>query len=141
MSNLSNQMQSVNFAKLPEGYFTIVFPEHSTHRTLRIEKGEGTWEGKLIISKLVGSDNTSDYAGIAHVEASGLLRIWRKASLNPAQEKSLRNSLQRIMGNPDVAGREYALRSGNCYRCNRLLTTPESIERGLGPICADKMGF
>ncbi len=28
---------------------------------------------------------------------------------------------------------------GNCSRCNRPLTTPESIQRGLGPVCAEKM--
>jgi hypothetical protein len=26
---------------------------------------------------------------------------------------------------------------GRCLRCNRPLTTPESIRRGIGPICAE----
>jgi hypothetical protein len=26
-----------------------------------------------------------------------------------------------------------------CYRCNRLLTHPKSIEIGIGPVCAEKM--
>jgi hypothetical protein len=30
------------------------------------------------------------------------------------------------------------LHSGRCGRCGRTLTTPDSIERGLGPECAHK---
>jgi hypothetical protein len=29
--------------------------------------------------------------------------------------------------------------SGVCSRCKRTLTTPESISRGLGPVCAEKV--
>jgi hypothetical protein len=36
------------------------------------------------------------------------------------------------------AGKAYALASGCCYICNRLLTTPESIADGIGPVCAAK---
>lgn len=28
-----------------------------------------------------------------------------------------------------------------CGRCGRALTTPESIDTGLGPVCADKLGI
>lgn len=30
---------------------------------------------------------------------------------------------------------------GTCGRCGRALTTPESIDTGLGPVCADKLGI
>lgn len=30
---------------------------------------------------------------------------------------------------------------GRCGRCGRTLTTPESIDRGIGPECAEKMGL
>jgi hypothetical protein len=30
---------------------------------------------------------------------------------------------------------------GVCFKCGAALTNPESIERGCGPICADKMGW
>ena len=29
---------------------------------------------------------------------------------------------------------------GSCSRCNRKLTTPQSIERGLGPTCWERAG-
>jgi hypothetical protein len=30
---------------------------------------------------------------------------------------------------------------GTCVRCNRRLTTPESIESGIGPVCAGRVGL
>lgn len=38
----------------------------------------------------------------------------------------------------DVSGQLVIWHSGRCGRCNRELTTPESIRRGLGPICHEK---
>ena len=35
----------------------------------------------------------------------------------------------------------YGRRTGQCAICSRELTDPESINRGIGPICADKFGF
>jgi hypothetical protein len=35
----------------------------------------------------------------------------------------------------------YGQRTGICACCARELTDPESIERGIGPICAEKYGF
>ena len=30
--------------------------------------------------------------------------------------------------------------AGRCSACGRLLTDPESIQRGLGPVCAERVG-
>ncbi|MEJ7804428.1 MAG: DUF6011 domain-containing protein [Telluria sp.] len=35
----------------------------------------------------------------------------------------------------------YGQQTGMCACCGRELTDPESIERGIGPICAEKYGF
>jgi hypothetical protein len=35
-------------------------------------------------------------------------------------------------------GQAYARQAGRCFRCGETLTTPESIERGLGPKCFKK---
>lgn len=36
---------------------------------------------------------------------------------------------------------EHGRRTGNCACCGRLLTAAESVERGIGPICADRWGL
>lgn len=35
----------------------------------------------------------------------------------------------------------YGKKFGRCAVCNRELTDEESIERGIGPVCADRMGW
>lgn len=147
MSELTGTtIQSANFnghaafANLKTGYYTIVFPEQNTHRTLRIQRAKyGHFEGKLIISKLTGSDNTSNYTGLAHIENDGSLRIWQKSNLSDAQKRSLTYFLTCILNDATPYGKAYALKSGNCFRCNRLLTNPESIDNGIGPECIKKM--
>lgn len=42
---------------------------------------------------------------------------------------------------PAVAAVAYGRRTGECSCCGRELTNGESIERGIGPVCADKFGL
>jgi hypothetical protein len=42
---------------------------------------------------------------------------------------------------PKATAEAYGLRSGNCAICSRLLTNKESLDRGIGPICAEKFGW
>lgn len=42
---------------------------------------------------------------------------------------------------PAAAAKLYGVRTGNCSCCGRELTDPNSIARGIGPICAESFGF
>jgi hypothetical protein len=42
---------------------------------------------------------------------------------------------------PERAAVAYGRRTGNCSCCGRLLTNGISIDRGIGPICAEKFGW
>jgi hypothetical protein len=42
---------------------------------------------------------------------------------------------------PEASAVAYGKRTGECSCCGRTLTDPESVERGIGPICADKYGW
>lgn len=46
-----------------------------------------------------------------------------------------------VMADPVAALKSYGDLTGNCGICSRLLTDPESVTRGIGPICAAKFGF
>lgn len=50
-------------------------------------------------------------------------------------------AIEVIARNPAEAATAYGKRTGECSCCGRELTDPVSIERGIGPICADKWGF
>jgi hypothetical protein len=45
-------------------------------------------------------------------------------------------SIKGIVEDPYKAVTAYGLRTGVCACCGRMLTNPESIARGIGPICA-----
>jgi hypothetical protein len=42
---------------------------------------------------------------------------------------------------PEAAAVAYGKRFGQCACCGRELSNPESIERGIGPICAERFGW
>lgn len=46
-----------------------------------------------------------------------------------------------LCADPIKSAVAYGQLTGNCACCGRELTDPESIERGIGPICADHFGF
>lgn len=46
-----------------------------------------------------------------------------------------------LCANPAESAVAYGRRTGNCAICGRELTKGESIDRGIGPICADNYGF
>lgn len=46
-----------------------------------------------------------------------------------------------VVNDPQGAAIAYGRMTGNCAICNRLLTVKESVERGIGPICAERFGW
>jgi hypothetical protein len=46
-----------------------------------------------------------------------------------------------LVNDPKKAAEAYGLRTGECCICARTLTNKDSIERGIGPICADNFGW
>lgn len=50
-------------------------------------------------------------------------------------------SIIAVATQPASAAVAYGKKTGECACCGRELTDPVSVERGIGPICADKFGF
>lgn len=122
-----------------DGFYTVVTGEkHFTYRVFTQDASASFAPGKQIIGFLRGTDNTQDYVNFAFVDGS-VLRIWKKyarGKFNVIEQAKF------LVGDRDgqtIAGKQYAIQSGNCYICNRLLTTPESIEAGIGPVCASRL--
>jgi hypothetical protein len=118
-----------------DGYYTVVGPKGG-HRTLRIttidDNGTKQW-----LAYLSGADNVGDYKSIGFVNGNEV-SLFSKYVGQYADIMAAARFLVKNVDKLDECGRQYAIRSGKCYRCNRLLTTPESVARGLGPICASK---
>lgn len=133
--------------EFPEGYFTVVFEEHRRlsdgdsiavhHRTFRVQRqpeDDSFMPGKAIVAFLSGPDNTANYTSFAHIGEAGELRIWKRFRDDSELAKAAQALLDR---DPDSSREAYAIESGRCSRCHRVLTVPESVERGMGPVCAE----
>lgn len=119
-----------------DGYYTIVGPKGG-HRTLHIQTVE---DGniKQWLSYLCGQDNTGDYKSVGFVIGS-TVTLFKKYAGQYSDIVAAARFLISHVDSLDEYGRQYAIRSGKCYRCNRMLTTPESVAQGLGPVCAGKV--
>jgi hypothetical protein len=62
-------------------------------------------------------------------------------SLDAETAADIDAKLIELGNNPMEAAVAYGKRTGECSCCGRTLTNAESIERGIGPICAEKFGF
>lgn len=128
--------------KFPKpGYYTIVFNEVADDRiTLRVRDHwdeAGKARGEMVVDYLSGPDNTRDYVGFGFLTPRGRQNwsVWKRFRDN----ERLARALWGLFEDSEKAGMEYAIRSGNCYRCGRTLTVPASVHRGLGPVCAEKL--
>lgn len=116
-----------------KGYFTFQFAD-GTHRTLRFTQ-RGEWTN---IAYLAGPVNTSDYVRFAYITPDGKFGV-KSGFAYDSEIASAARFLLEDAGVRQDCGIEYARESGNCYVCGKLLTTPESIEAGIGPVCAGRM--
>ncbi len=118
------------------GKWTIENPATGGHRTfqIRTQADDARFApGKRIVALLSGPDNTSDYQGFGFVE-NGRIKVWRK------KQDTVFVKFAHMLANPkywEDKGLVYHF-EGKCRRCNRTLTTPESIESGIGPVCGGR---
>jgi hypothetical protein len=121
---------------LPNGYYTLTLP-CGTHRTFRLyTQQKGELAGKRIIGLLIGPDNTADYEDFAFVMSAGP-KVWKRFA-NQRQAELLALVWDIARGEA-LDGHELKI-DKRCIACNRVLTTPESIDLGYGPVCAGRLG-
>jgi hypothetical protein len=99
----------------------------------------GPRKGTQVVDYLSGSDNESDWTRFANVVDGGY-RVFNKFLTAERMVNALVFMMKADRETLMKAGEGYALKSGRCWRCFRTLTVEESIVRGMGPVCADKMG-
>ena len=122
---------------LPNGFHTLTLPDgsHRTFRVYRKRDGAKFAPGKRIISLLIGPDNTNDYEDFGFVSEMQIA-VWKRFRGHKQEEYAA--IIWRIAQGEVVEGYEL-LTDRRCLICNRTLTEPESIERGIGPLCWDRL--
>lgn len=137
------------------GNATLTFESEKTgaHYTFKVSKADAKPGEKAsatplyFVSLLTGPSNEADYSYLGILAwncdlGRNQFRLTTKSRMT-ADAKPVRAF--NWVWNAVAAGRmpvDCAVHhEGHCGRCGRTLTTPESIERGIGPECADKMGM
>jgi len=64
-----------------------------------------------------------------------------RSALDSRLSDDVKATIMAVANDPLTAAIRYGKVSGECSCCGRELTDPRSIERGIGPICAEKFGW
>lgn len=129
-------VNSENVARLTlAGNATVTIKSEKTgnHYTYKVKKAED--KDLYFVSLLTGKDNNLDYNYIGIYTRNKGFTTTAKTRLSkgctPIQAVDF--FFKRINNIPSGLK---VYHEGKCCRCGRTLTTPESIEAGIGPECA-----
>lgn len=86
------------------------------------------------VGVLTGADNTRDYRYLGTIFSNGF-RLTAKSKINADAPSAI--AFTWLAQNWE-SERVEIWHEGFCGRCGRKLTVPESIESGIGPVCAEK---
>lgn len=130
---------------------TLVSKKTGTRFTYVIKRKEPNADGQAdevwFVDLLNGPDNRKDFAPLAVlVMRRGLLSYYhaRKSRIGATAPSAV--AFKWVLEHVVVRGSEQALtqieawHEGACGRCGRRLSVPSSVELGLGPECAEKVG-
>lgn len=146
-------MLTKQFLLAGQATFTLEIPadyqeSHSTpsHYTWKVTYKEGTngYKDTYFASLLTGPDNESDYTYLGIVSPLGDLRTTRASKLPEDSQpvKLLKRVIWCVCNDQGdrIQSAEFKLHhEGRCGACGRKLTTPESCESGLGPVCSGRL--
>ena len=129
--------------------FTLRSMKTGTRFTYRVrvkkqDVVDGVKDPTFFVSLLRGPDNSEDYAymGVLRRPGSFHLTSMSKVTRGADSVKSLLWFLDKLVRERAVLGAKDGVEfwhDGRCGRCGRDLTVPESVARGLGPECAERM--
>ena len=133
-TNVTVRREAVVF----NGRYSITFPD-GEHRTFRIHTKTAAAKfapGQRIVSLLIGPDNSRDYRPFAFIDDRGI-HAWKK--FRGQELERLGAILWKLATNPDGMDGYELLVAGTCLVCNKTLTTPTSLKRGMGDICWERI--
>ena len=127
--------------EIPNGIYTVELG-NGKHVTLKFSE-DNHHAGKATVALLVGPDNELSYKKFGTLGDKGIRRFGQAF----VSERTVAALQFLLTGGVDQAREKFlelaeahAFASGNCLACLRTLTVGESVRRGLGPICAKRLG-
>jgi hypothetical protein len=115
---------------------TIVSLKSGARFTYQIKRKDLEDERFLhFVSVLNGPDNTADFTFLGTIFGGDQYRHGTRSRIDAGAPSA--KAFAWVWNHLDSTNFE-VWHSGECSRCGRELTDPESIARGLGPVCAEK---
>ena len=139
-SHLMTSAQDVlTFAMAGNARLTIVSKATGQRFTYRLRASE---DGKIrFVGLLTGSDNENAFTFIGIVKDGAYVRTAKvRIGEDAPSVKAFTFFWRHLTERQQVHEGLEVWHEGRCGRCARPLTVPESIERGIGPDCAEQMG-
>lgn len=134
---IQNSITDVDFFRGGNAIFTVANQEK--HYTFKITKKDNY---PFLINLLSGPDNESDYTYVG-VYIPNMYRVKLTAKSKFKDEsvpvKAVRWAINKVVEKAELPEGYSIQHEGKCCRCGRTLTTPDSINRGIGPECARRM--
>lgn len=114
----------ISLSNVPTGMYAV--PGGDTRLKVRIDQGDGKWQGYVFVK---------DGAEYGSGRRYGMQR--------PGQTYvgQIQDQLAIIAQDPRAAAAAYGRLVGSCGLCGRRLEDPDSVARGIGPVCAAKHGW
>jgi len=122
---------------------TIENRESGKFRTFRIEtmpESASFAAGKQVLSLLVGPNNSQNYKGFAFIDGNDV-HVWKKCKGQNGDKSDFEHFARLVEGLvifQQPSSRYAVLEATECRRCGELMTVPQSIRRGIGPVCAGR---
>lgn len=136
---IADAADALTFVEAGHARFTLVSEKTGQRYTYQVNKAK---EGDAkFVSLLTGPSNTDDYNYLGLYDRTQGMRLTRKSRMtaDSAPVKAFSWTVRHLVAGKFPQGLEF-WHEGRCCRCGRTLTVPESIENGIGPECAKKMG-
>jgi hypothetical protein len=113
-----------------------------TYRIQAAERRSGDTRSCHFVNVLVGPSNDHNYQYLGCVYEGRAYAHGKKSRISRDATSAIAFAwvwarLTSGEMHPELA----VYHEGRCGKCGRRLTTPESIETGLGPVCAERLGL
>jgi len=120
------------------GFVSMLSKRTGEHRTFRIWTQSQDCEfmpERRLVGLLSGPDNSTDYVAFGVLSKSGdAIHLWKRHK----DSEFFRWVAAALLAPDRFADRVEWSFDGRCRVCNRLLTCPESVASGIGPVCAER---
>lgn len=117
-------MHVLDLTKIPSGLYSV--PHGQTRLKVCIKRGTGKWQGWIFVS------DGAEYG-----------QGTRYGSQRPGEtyKGQIFDQLLAISRDAVAASAAYGRLTGTCGVCGRKLEDKDSVARGIGPICAERLGW